>query len=83
MKLPAPFSSLLYRPLPLSLLVLSVLALVLAQEYDYDDYPQQDYGGQHDYYGGAAGGGGYYQEEDTLYQDYAKHQEEKAMGAGG
>ncbi|KAG7359445.1 flagellar calcium-binding protein [Nitzschia inconspicua] len=58
----------------------AILAIVVAQEYDYDDYPQQDYGAGQDYYGADAGG--YYQEEDTLYQDYARHQEEKAMGAG-
>lgn len=75
MKLPS-LGHLLLVPL-LSLIV----AVVLAQEYDYDnDYPQQDYGGGQDYYGADAGG--YYQEEDTLYQDYAKHQEDKAMGAG-
>ena len=33
----------------------------------------QDYGDQ-DYYG---------QEEDTLYHDYAQHQEVKAQGGGG
>jgi len=57
----------------------SVLMAVLAQEYDYDGDYQQDYGG--DYYGADAG---YYaQEEDTLYHDYAKHQQDKAMGGGG
>jgi hypothetical protein len=61
-------------------LLSAMAAVVLAQEYDYDDYPQQDYGSGQDYYGADAGG--YYQEEDTLYHDYAKHQEEKAIGAG-
>ena len=67
-------------------LVLTATAAVasMAQDYDYDDgYQGRDgYGGQGgDYYGQDAGG--YYEQEDTLYQDYAKHQEEKAMGGAG
>ena len=66
-----------------SVLIQTTLVAVVSQEYDYDggDY-QQDYGG--DYYGGGASSGGYYADEtDTLYQDYARHQQEKAMGIGG
>ena len=57
----------------------------MAQEYDYDDgYQGRGDGGGYggDYYG-QDGGGGYYEQEDTLYQDYAKHQEEKALGGAG
>jgi hypothetical protein len=66
------------------LLSTSIIVVLSAQEYDYaEDYGdyQQDGG---DYYG--SGGqqdmdGGYYaQEGDTLYTDYARHQQEKAGG---
>jgi hypothetical protein len=64
-----------------AVLILTATAAVasMAQDYDYDDYAQQEYGGR-DYYGDR---GGYYEQDDTLYQDYAKHQEEKAMGGAG
>ncbi|VEU42708.1 unnamed protein product [Pseudo-nitzschia multistriata] len=69
------------------------LAVAVASQQYYDDYgddnaaaggdyyQQQDYGGDYgDYYAedGGDGAGG-----DTLYSDYAKHQEEKAMGVKG
>jgi hypothetical protein len=43
---------------------------VQGQQYDYEDYGDQ----QQDYYA---------QTEDTLYQDYAEHQQMKAQGGGG
>ena len=54
-----------------SVLVCLLLALgVQGQQYDYEDYGDQ----QQDYYA---------QTEDTLYQDYAEHQQIKAQGGGG
>ena len=49
--------------------VLFTASLVLAQ------YAEQDYYAQEDYYA--------QQEGDTLYHDYAQHQEQKAQGGGG
>ena len=64
--------------------------LTVASQQNYDDYGD-DGGG--DYYQeenyGAAAGGEYYGDEaagdggDTLYQDYAKHQQDKSMGVKG
>ena len=70
----------------LTLLCVSTPLAVASQQY-YDDYgedaggdyyQQQDYGApaEGDYYGDEGGG-------DTLYQDYAQHQQDKAMGNGG
>lgn len=73
-----------------SYILLTVLCastpLVVASQQYYDDYGDDaggDYYQQQDY--GAPAGGDYYGDEgtDTLYQDYAKHQEDKAMGKGG
>jgi len=62
------------------------LAVAVASQQYYDDYgedvgggeyyQEQDYGGE--YYNEDNGGGG-----DSLYADYAKHQEDKAMGVKG
>ena len=50
--------------------VLLLAVPIQAQQYDYEDNgdAQQDY---------------YAQAEDTLYQDYAEHQQLKAQGGGG
>lgn len=50
-------------------LVVLMATAAQAQEYQYDNYQDQD-----DYYA---------QGEDTLYSDYASHQEQKALGGGG
>ena len=84
MKLPFCLTFFLRRPQSLFfVMLLSVAFVASSQQYaDYDDY--QDYGaGGGDYYGADGGDGYYAQEEDTLYHDYAKHQQEKAMGGGG
>uniref|UniRef100_A0A7S4ADP0 Calmodulin n=1 Tax=Pseudo-nitzschia australis TaxID=44445 RepID=A0A7S4ADP0_9STRA len=70
----------------LCLLTLMSLAVAVASQQYYDDYgedvgggeyyQEQDYGGE--YYNEDNGGGG-----DSLYADYAKHQEDKAMGVKG
>jgi len=67
-------------------LTLMSLAVAVASQQYYDDYgedvgggeyyQEQDYGGE--YYNEDNGGGG-----DSLYADYAKHQEDKAMGVKG
>ena len=52
-------------------------SLVLGQAQDYQGYDGQDQGyyeQQEDYYAGG---------EDSLYHDYAKHQEAKAQGGAG
>ena len=68
----------------LTVLCASTPLAVASQQY-YDDYGEDagDYYQQQDY--GAPAGGDYYGDEgaDTLYQDYAQRQEEKAMGKGG
>mmetsp|Transcript_7027 Transcript_7027/g.14338 ORF Transcript_7027/g.14338 Transcript_7027/m.14338 type:complete len:219 (+) Transcript_7027:375-1031(+) len=70
----------------LTLLCASTPSAVASQQY-YDDYGEDagDYYQQQDY--GAPSGGDFYGDEaaggDTLYQDYAKHQQDKAMGGGG
>lgn len=70
----------------LPLLCVSTPLAVASQQY-YDDYGEDaggDYYQQQDY--GAPAGGDYYGDEgggDTLYQDYAQHQQDKAMGKGG
>jgi len=69
----------------LPLLCASTPLVVASQQY-YDDYGEEgDYYQQQDY-GAADGGGEYYADEgggDTLYQDYAKHQEGKSLGVKG
>lgn len=67
-------------------MTLMSLAVAVASQQYYDDYgedvgggeyyQEQDYGGE--YYNEDNGGGG-----DSLYADYAKHQEDKAMGVKG
>eukprot|EP00536_Pseudo-nitzschia_multiseries_P012880 jgi/Psemu1/244941/estExt_Genewise1.C_5130013 len=66
--------------------LLTLMSLAVASQQYYDDYgddvggdyyQQQDYGG--DYYGDDGADG----PADTLYSDYAKHQEQKAMGVKG
>mmetsp|Transcript_14482 Transcript_14482/g.33713 ORF Transcript_14482/g.33713 Transcript_14482/m.33713 type:complete len:220 (+) Transcript_14482:183-842(+) len=61
------------------------IAVASQQYYDEEaDYGGGDYYQSQDY--GAPAGGDYYGEEaqgDTLYQDYVKHQDEKAMGVKG
>jgi hypothetical protein len=52
------------------LVVLLALVIVHGQQYEYEDYGDQ----QQDYFE---------QAEDTLYQDYAEHQQMKAQGGGG
>ncbi len=69
----------------LTVLCASTPLAVASQQY-YDDYGEDaggDYYQQQDY--GAPASGDYYGDEgaDTLYQDYARHQEEKVMGKGG
>jgi hypothetical protein len=85
MKLPSCLAFFQRRPLHLLFMMLLPFLLGIvasSQQYDYDNGDYQDYGGG-DYYGAEADSGYYAQEEDTLYQDYAKHQQEKAMGGGG
>ena len=69
----------------LTLLCASAPSAVASQQYyeDEGDYAGGDYYQSQDY--GAPAGGDYYGEEtqDSLYQDYVKHQEEKAMGVKG
>ena len=66
------------------LLTLAAAPMAVASQQYYDDYGEDaggEYYQQQDY--GGPDGGDYYAEDgarDTLYQDYAKHQEEKAMG---
>lgn len=71
----------------LTLLCASTPLAVASKQY-YDDYGEDaggDYYQQQDY--GAPPGGEYYGDDvgggDTLYQDYAEHQQAKAMGAKG
>jgi hypothetical protein len=68
----------IYHVLMMVLLSTSIMAVLSAQEYDYaEDYGDYQQGGAGDYYGGQDDG--YYaQEEDTLYHDYARHQQDKA-----
>ncbi|CAB9518162.1 expressed unknown protein [Seminavis robusta] len=54
-----------------ALVLLLAFSSVQGQQYDYEDYGDDQ--GQ-DYYA---------QTEDTLYQDYAEHQQMKAQGGGG
>mmetsp|Transcript_34301 Transcript_34301/g.80848 ORF Transcript_34301/g.80848 Transcript_34301/m.80848 type:complete len:214 (-) Transcript_34301:209-850(-) len=66
-------------------ILLMLMSLVVASQQYYDDYGEDvggDYYQQQDYaeYYGDEGADG---PEDTLYQDYAKHQEQKAMGGKG
>jgi len=69
------------------LLTLAAAPMAVASQQYYDDYGEDaggEYYQQQDY--GGPDGGDYYAEDgarDTLYQDYAKHQEEKAMGGKG
>ncbi|KAL3903783.1 MAG: hypothetical protein SGARI_005229, partial [Bacillariaceae sp.] len=68
-------------PLVVLCIATAAVAASMAQDYDYDD---GGYAAQQGYGGYEQDGGGYgYEQEDTLYQDYAKHQEDKAMGVGG
>ena len=58
------------RALLLLVALTATTTSVQGQQYDYEDYGDQ----QQDYYA---------QAEDTLYQDYAEHQQMKAQGGGG
>ena len=74
--------------------VVMVTAQQYYDEYGEDDerggveegyYQQHDYGGGEDYYGEDGGGGGAADNGggDSLYQDYAKREQDKAMGKAG
>ncbi|OEU07759.1 hypothetical protein FRACYDRAFT_213044 [Fragilariopsis cylindrus CCMP1102] len=78
----------------LTLLLSACLCVVAASQEYYDDYgndggvdggdyyQQQEYGG--DYYGDEGGnGGGNDAAGDSLYADYAKREQDKAMGKAG
>ena len=57
----------------------AIVDVLSAQEYDYaDDYGDYQQGGAAGDYYGAQEDGYYAQEEDTLYHDYARHQQDKA-----
>lgn len=77
----------IYQRLMTLLLLLSssiIVVVLSSQEYDYaEDYG--DYQQRGDYYGEQDMDGGYYTQEgdvagDTLYHDYARHQQYKAGG---